>query len=83
MSAPWGGPDNVCPKCGSADVNPPDEGSWPSCNDCGHVQYDEATLALQREVQREQQYARQILGYVPKYEDWLKIQRGEKLDDET
>jgi hypothetical protein len=30
-----------------------------------------------------QQHAQQILGYVPKYEDWLKIQRGEKPDDQS
>ena len=67
MSEPWGGPDDVCPKCGSADVNLADEGSWPSCNDCGFVQYDAETLALQAEVQREQAAAKQALGYVPCY----------------
>jgi transcription initiation factor TFIIIB Brf1 subunit/transcription initiation factor TFIIB len=69
MSEPWGGPDNVCPKCGSADVNPANEGSWPECNECGFVQYDEDTLALQREVQREQATAKQVLGYVPDYRE--------------
>jgi transcription initiation factor TFIIIB Brf1 subunit/transcription initiation factor TFIIB len=71
-----------CPECNSTDVVGR-EGQFPVCEDCGHVQYDEDTLALQREVQREQQHAKQILGYVPKYEDWLKIQRGEDPDDQS
>ena len=69
MSEPWGGPDDACPKCGSADINPPDEGSWAECNDCGHTFYDADTLALQREVQREQAYCKQVLGYVPTYRE--------------
>ena len=59
----------TCPKCGSADWNPADEGSFPSCNDCGFVQYDEYTLALQAEVQREQKVCKQILGYTPSYNE--------------
>jgi len=59
----------LCPKCGSAEVNPEDEGSWPSCNDCGFVQYDAETLALQDEVRREQRVAKDALGYVPSYQE--------------
>lgn len=59
-----------CPECGCADVNPPDEGAWASCNDCGFVQYDERTLALQREVRSEQKTAKDIFGFIPKYADW-------------
>jgi ribosomal protein L37AE/L43A len=61
--------ETCCPKCGSADVNPENEGSWPECNDCGFVQYDPETLALQAQVRREQATAKQILGYVPSYEE--------------
>jgi len=67
MSEPWGGPDDVCPKCGSADIIPPDEGAWAECNDCGHTFYDAETLALMREVQREQANCKRILGHVPSY----------------
>jgi transcription initiation factor TFIIIB Brf1 subunit/transcription initiation factor TFIIB len=59
----------ICPKCKSEDVNPEDEGSWPSCNDCGFVIYDEQTLSLQAEVRREQALCKQILGYVPTFEE--------------
>ena len=61
----------TCPKCGSADWMPADEGegAFAACNDCGFTAYDEDTLALIAEVQREQKQARQILGYVPTYED--------------
>lgn len=69
MSEPWGGPDDVCPKCGSADMNPPDEGKWAECNDCNFVQYDEWTLAIQAEVRREQAQCKAILGYVPTYQE--------------
>ena len=70
MSEPWGGPDDVCPKCGSADVNPPDEGSWFSCNDCGHVVYDPDTLALQAEVLREQAECKRRFGEILPYREW-------------
>lgn len=69
MSEPWGEPDDVCPKCGSADLNEADEGSFGSCNDCGHVSYDAETLALMAEVQREQRECKRQLGYVPTYEE--------------
>lgn len=59
-----------CPKCGSADVNPPDEGFWADCNDCGFVQYDAATLALQNEVKREQKQAKDIFGRIPPFDKW-------------
>ena len=60
----------TCPKCGSADWNAEeDEGAWPSCNDCGFVQYDAETLAIQAEVRREQAIAKQALGYVPSYKE--------------
>ena len=72
MSAPWGFPDNCCPKCGSADVNPPNEGRWADCNECGFIEYDAETLALQNEVRREQAQAKQILGYVPSYREAVK-----------
>lgn len=61
-----------CPKCNSADMKPEDEGSWPECNDCGFVQYDEATLQLQSEVRREQRTAKEVLGYVPSYQEAVK-----------
>lgn len=67
MSEPWGGPDNVCPKCGSADVNLADEGKWAECNDCGFVKYDAYTLALIAEVKREQAICKKRLGYIPTY----------------
>jgi hypothetical protein len=63
--------------CGCGDINPPDEGSWASCNDCGHVQYDEDTLALRAEVQAEQAYAKAILGEIPTYEEWVRYREGE------
>ena len=59
----------ACPKCGSLDVKPADEGRWASCEECGFVQYDAETLALQAEVQREQAQCKQILGYVPEYRE--------------
>lgn len=59
-----------CPKCGSADVNPPDEGFWADCNDCGFVQYDADTQALQAEVKQEQKQAKQIFGRIPTWEKW-------------
>jgi len=71
MSEPWGGPDDVCPKCGSADLIPADEGMFGSCNDCGCVFYDEDILALQREVLREQAQCKRVLGYVPTYQEAL------------
>lgn len=58
-----------CPKCGSDDVNAPDEEFWADCNECGHVQYDADTLALQAEVRREQAQCKAILGYVPSYSE--------------
>lgn len=69
MSEPWGGPDNVCPRCGSADWMPADEGSFASCNDCGFTQYDQWTLEIRAEVQREQSQCKKILGYVPSYQE--------------
>jgi len=66
-----------CPKCGSADWNAEeDEGAWPSCNDCGFVQYDAETLRLQAEVQCEQKIAKGIFGYVPEYAEWIDFQKG-------
>jgi Zn-finger protein len=72
MSEPWGGPDDVCPKCGSADWMPADEGRFASCNDCGFVHYDEWTQEIMREVQREQSQCKQILGYLPTYQEAVK-----------
>ena len=57
----------TCPRCGSADWMPADEGAFAACNDCGFTQYDDWTLEIIREVQREQKQAKQILGYVPSY----------------
>ena len=54
MSEPWGGPDDVCPRCQSADWMPADEGAFAACNDCGFVQYDMYTLQIMAEVVREQ-----------------------------
>lgn len=59
-----------CPACNSADVNPPNDGFWADCNDCGFVQYDKATLALQAEVKQEQKQAKEIFGRIPPYGDW-------------
>jgi transcription initiation factor TFIIIB Brf1 subunit/transcription initiation factor TFIIB len=64
----------TCPKCGSADWNAEtDEGAWPSCNDCGFVQYDEWTLSIQREVKQEQAECKRVLGYVPDYPEAVKL----------
>ena len=46
-----------------------DEGRFPTCDECGYVQYDEETLALIAEVKREQATCREILGYTPTYEE--------------
>jgi hypothetical protein len=69
----------LCPNCGSADVNPPDEGFWADCNDCGFIQYDEATLRLQAEVKREQKTAKDIFGRVPSYAEWTEYQKADKI----
>lgn len=69
MSEPWGGPDDVCPKCGSGDWMPADEGRFAACNDCGYTQYDQWTLDLQNEVKREQANCKRVLGYVPDYKE--------------
>ena len=81
MSQPWGGPDGVCKRCGSADVNPADEGSFPSCNECGNVEYDEETLNLMAEVRREYQEAKIQCwpDLVLSYRDWKRM-RGERQD---
>ena len=77
MSEPWGGPDGVCPKCGSADWMPADEGAFASCNDCGFTQYDEETLALQAEVRSEMQTAKRVFGRTPTYAEWTQYQMDE------
>jgi Zn ribbon nucleic-acid-binding protein len=81
MSEPYGTMDGLCPKCQSADIAPGDEGSWPECMDCGFTFYDEDTLALQREVIREQAQARAIFGRIPSYGEWKDfIRSGVKND---
>ena len=67
-------PKGTCPRCGSADWMPAEEGAFAACNDCGFTDYDEYTLQLMAEVQREQKQAKQILGYVPSYTD--AVQQG-------
>ena len=62
----------TCPKCGSADWMPADEGAFAACNDCGFTDYDDYTRQIMAEVQREQKQAKQILGYVPTYTDAVK-----------
>jgi hypothetical protein len=74
MSEPWGGPDNCCPKCSSADWMPADEGRFASCNDCGFTQFDDWTREIIREVEREHAQCKAILGYVPTYAE--AIQKG-------
>jgi hypothetical protein len=71
-----------CPKCGSADVNPEDEGAWADCNDCGFIQYDADTLTLQREVRREMQAARDIFGRIPSYSEWIEYQKTGEVPEE-
>lgn len=70
-----------CPKCSSADVNPADEGSWASCNDCGWIQYDAWTLSIQAEARRE--YREAVDHYwpekVPDYQTWME-ERGKRRD---
>lgn len=63
----------TCLKCGCSDVNPADEGSWASCNDCGFVQYDADTLALMHETRREYEQAKQECwpDPVPSYKEWM------------
>jgi len=73
MSEPWGGAEGVCPRCGSGDWMPADEGAWPSCNDCGHVEYDAETLALMAEVRREQAFCSRVLGRVPTYREAVEL----------
>ena len=46
-----------------------DDERFPSCEDCGFVQYDANTLALMAEVRREQAHAKNVLGYVPTYQE--------------
>lgn len=69
VSEPWGGPDDCCPKCGSGDWMPATDESFASCNDCGFTAYDDYTLAIIAEVQREQATAKQVLSYVPTYRE--------------
>jgi predicted nucleic-acid-binding Zn-ribbon protein len=59
----------VCPKCGSADWMPADEGAFAACNDCGFTDYDEDTLALIAEVKREQAVCKRTLGYIPTFQE--------------
>jgi hypothetical protein len=59
-----------CPECGAEMREREDH--FPDCEDCGFTQYDEETLALQREVQREQAEIKEILGYVPTYHEAAK-----------
>lgn len=60
----------VCPQCGGEIVQHEDR--FPQCENCGFTQYDEETLALQREVQREQAECKAILGYIPSFREALK-----------
>jgi hypothetical protein len=64
----------ICPQCQSADYKPADEGSFPNCPDCGFTDYDEGTLQLMAEVQREQGICKRALGYVPSYAE--AVERG-------
>lgn len=57
----------ICPKCGSHMRERED--FWPDCEDCGFVQYDDETLGIQREVQREQAECKAILGYIPSFRE--------------
>lgn len=58
-----------CPECGSIYWVEATDESWPHCEDCGFTQYDADTLALQAEVRREPAQCKQILGYVPSYQE--------------
>lgn len=75
MSEPWGTCDGACPKCGSVDIVSRDDASWPTCNDCGFVQYDAESLALQAEVKAEQAQAKREFGYIPTYREWVERER--------
>jgi hypothetical protein len=57
----------LCPECG--DEMRIREDRFPDCESCGFEQYDENTLALIAEVKREQALAKQVLGYVPNYDE--------------
>lgn len=59
----------TCPECNSLYMSNGDEEHFPSCEDCGFVQYDADTLALMAEVRREQAHAKSVLGYVPTYQE--------------
>jgi NADH pyrophosphatase NudC (nudix superfamily) len=59
----------ICPDCGSTDIIDHHDERFPTCEDCGHVFYDEWTLAIIAEVKREQAQCKQILGYTPTYSE--------------
>lgn len=55
-----------CPECND-EMDLSDDERFPECLNCGFVQYDADTLALQAEIRREQAAAKKVLGYVPSY----------------
>jgi len=63
---------DTCPKCGSSDWMPADEGAFASCNDCGFVLYDDWTLEIIAEVKREQAICKRVLGHIPTFEEAVK-----------
>jgi len=56
----------VCAECGSI-LPVPEDGQFPTCEDCGATRYDEDTLVLIAEVLSEQRNCKRVLGYVPGY----------------
>jgi hypothetical protein len=80
MSELWEG-FGICP-CGSADINPPDEGSFASCEECGEIFMDPYTLSIMEEAKREYDEARRVCwpNPVPSYREWANRRKGEYLD---
>jgi hypothetical protein len=70
-------PANLCPEC-NFPLTEGDEGSFPTCIECGFVLYDANAKALIAEVEREFKQAKQECAPDPVPEYWQWIKRNEK-----
>jgi hypothetical protein len=66
-------PANLCPEC-NFPLTEGDEGSFPTCIECGFVLYDANAKAFIAEVEREFKQAKQECAPdpVPEYWQWIK-----------
>jgi hypothetical protein len=64
----------ICPCCNKPDVTQPDDGRWPTCEECGFVIYSAESLALQAEVRAEYEQAKRECWPepVPEYLEYLR-----------